>query len=157
MQKDSKQPESAGDKTWRMHHMPMWAKKQIRMNAIKQGKWVSAAQWGHTTVESLLPNDLFDHWGSVKRGETRALVAQPYGNHDDLAAKFAAELGWSVKSFTPGPWNDGTWCYEFLPNKRVELTAPALSGCFESFCISFTFGFSAGAVAHPQRSENTVQ
>ena len=142
MQNDSKQTESAGavsstrllgknghaamdawDKTWRMHHMPMWAKKQIRMNAIKKGKWVSAARWGHTTDESLLPSDLFDHWGSVNRNGVRALVAQPYGNHDDLAAQFANELGWSLKSYTPGPWNDGTWCYEFLPNDPSSATA----------------------------------
>lgn len=109
------------DNSWKRHHLPMWAKKAIRLNAIKRGAWVSAARWGHTTVESLLPQDLFDHWGSVKRGNTRALIAQPYGNHDDIAAKFATELGWSVKSFTPGPWNAGTWCYEFLPNASDQL------------------------------------
>ena len=109
---------AAWDKTWRMHHIPMWAKKAIRMNAIKKGKWVSAAQWGHTTVESLLPNDLFDHYGSVDRNGIRALVAQPYGNHDAIAETLAAEMGWAMESFTPGPWNDGTWCYEFLPNEK---------------------------------------
>ena len=110
----------AWDKSWKPHHLPMWAKKAIRLNAIKKGNWCAYPGWPVTNnAETHLPNDLFDHWGSVKRGEIRALVAQPYGNHDDLAAKFAAELGWSVKSFTPGPWNDGTWCYEFLPNDKL--------------------------------------
>ena len=108
----------AWDKSWRMHHLPFWAKKQIRINAIKQRKWLSAARWGHTTAESLLPNDLFDHWGSVNRNGVRALVAQPYGNRDDLAARFAYELGWYWKSYTPGPWHDGTWGYEFLPSVK---------------------------------------
>ena len=106
----------AWDKTWRIHHMPMWAKKAIRMNAIKNGEWVPQTIWGYTTVESFLPGNLFDHWGSVKRGDNRALIAQPYGNHDDIANQFAKEMDWSLKSYTPGPWNPGTWCYEFLPN-----------------------------------------
>ena len=111
---------TAWDKSWKPHHLPMWAKKAIRLNAIKNENWRAYPGWPVTNdAETHLPNDLFDHWGSVKRGETRALVAQPYGNHDELAAKFAAELGWSVKSFTPGPWNDGTWCYEFLPNDKL--------------------------------------
>lgn len=38
------------------------------------------------------------------------------------------------------------------PNKRVELTSTAHSGCCMVACISFTFGCSAVAVAHPQRS-----
>ena len=114
---------AAWDKSWKPHHLPMWAKKAIRLNAIKKGNWRAYPGWPVTNnAETHLPNDLFDHWGSVKRGETRALVAQPYGNHDDLAAEFAAELGWSVKSFTPGPWNDGTWCYEFLPNDPSSAT-----------------------------------
>lgn len=119
----------AWDKTWRMHHMPMWAKKAVRMNAIKKGTWVAAGHYGMTTAESLLPNDLFDHWGSVERNGIRALVAQPYGNHDALAASFAAKMGWSVKSFTPGPWNDGTWCYEFLPFSKPasDSTAAAVA------------------------------
>lgn len=107
----------AWDKSWQIHHLPMWAKKAIRLNAIKKGNWRAYPNWPITNdVKMHLPSDLFDHWGSVKRrNKVRALVTQPYGDRDELAAKFAAELGWSVKSFTPGPWNDGTWCYEFLP------------------------------------------
>lgn len=103
------------DKSWKHLHLPMWAKKAIRMNAIKNGKWKA---W-HITDDAVehLPIDLFDHWGSVNREGIRALVAQPYGNHDNLAFKFAVELGLSVTVFTPGPWNEGTWCYEFLPLK----------------------------------------
>lgn len=122
LEKNSYASMEAWDNSWKHHHLPMWAKKAIRMNAIKRGKWRAYPRWPVTNnAETHLPSDLFDHWGSVKRGNTRALIAQPYGNHDDLAAKFAAELGWSVKSFTPGPWNAGTWCYEFLPNASDQL------------------------------------
>lgn len=104
----------AWNKSWRVHHIPVWAKKSIRLNAIQKGIW--KANWpGHITAESLLPNDLFDHWGSIKRDGMRIMITQPYGNHDDSASRFADEMGWCVRSFTPGPWNGGTWCYEFTP------------------------------------------
>jgi hypothetical protein len=104
----------AWDKTWKMHHLPMWAKKAIRLNAIKKGNWWPCRDTAHGKLDW----DLFDHWGSVKRGDVRAVIAQPYGNHDALAHQFAADMGCSVKITTPGPWNSGTWCYEFLPNEK---------------------------------------
>jgi hypothetical protein len=108
---------TAWDRSWKPHHLPMWARKSIRLDAIKKDNWRAYPGWPvNNHAEAHLPHELFDHWGSVKRGKTRALIAQPYGEHDALAKSFASELGWSVKSFTPGPWNDGTWCYEFLPN-----------------------------------------
>ncbi len=107
----------AWNNTWRPHRLPAWAKKTIRLNAIKKGNWRAYPNWPITnTAEAHMPHILFDHWGSVKRNGFWVLITQPYGNHDDIAAEFANEMGWTVKSFTPGPWNDGTWCYEFLPN-----------------------------------------
>ena len=106
----------AWDKTWIMHHLTMWARKVIRRNAIRNGTWVPAGRFGQTTPDSLLPDLLFDHWGSVRRGGIRALVTQPYGNHDESALVFAKQMGCTLKSRTPGPWHEGTWYYEFLPN-----------------------------------------
>jgi len=110
----------AWDRTWKMHHIPMWAKKSLRKNAIRKKEWISAARCGHTFAHCYLDVDLFDHWGSVRRGAFRALVAQPYGNHDKLAKDFASEHGWVVKISEPGPWRDGTWLYEFLPAPEPE-------------------------------------
>jgi hypothetical protein len=107
------------DRTWKAHHIPMWFKKRIRLNAIKDGKWRPATRWGHTTVESLLPRDIFDHWGSVRCYGGRAMVAQPYGNHDQFAQRWAEEMGCKLESFTPGPWNEGTWCYVFFPERNL--------------------------------------
>lgn len=103
------------NQSWKGHHLPMWAKKGIRENAIKRGIWVPAGRAGMTTVESLLPRDLFDHWGSVDRGSVRSLITQPYGNHDEMASRFADEMGWELKASKPGPWNTGTYLYEFTP------------------------------------------
>lgn len=106
----------AWDKTWNPHHLPVWAKKMIRQNALKKGKWNPWPSYPVTNDATIhLPSDLFDHWGSVKRGNVRALITQPYHNRDKEAEAFAKELGWQVKSSHPGPWNEGTWLYEFLP------------------------------------------
>lgn len=101
----------AWDPTWKHHHLPMWAKKSLRKNAIKRNEWNPC----YTSAYSLIPYEIFDHWGSVNRDGIRALVAQPYHNCDDQAAKFAEDHGWTVKSSHPGPWAEGTWLYEFLP------------------------------------------
>lgn len=106
----------AWDKSWKLHHMPIWAKKAIRANAIKKGKWNVYPAYPITNyAEAHFPAGLLDHWGTINRNGVLVLITQPYGNHDDLAAKFAEELRWSVKSFAPGPWNEGTWYYEFFP------------------------------------------
>jgi hypothetical protein len=101
------------DATWRGHHLPVWLRKAIRLSAIRDGKWRPATSWGHTTAESLLPWDVFDHWGSVKRGIRHVVIAQPYWNQDEKAKKFADEVGCNLKISNPGPWHENTWLYEF--------------------------------------------
>lgn len=98
------------DKTWRFSHLPAWAKKLLRAKIKQSGR---SCIW--TTEESMLDMTLFDHYGSIKRGAIRSLVAQPYGEHNEIAVKWADEMECSLESFTPGPWNQGTWCYIFTP------------------------------------------
>lgn len=105
----------AWDSTWKPHHLPQWVKKRIRLHAIKTGEWVPCTCRHHRPVESFLSYRLFDHWGSVRKDGLRSLVTQPYGNHDEMAATFAEQMECTVKSFTPGPWNEGTFCYVFTP------------------------------------------
>ena len=114
---------AAWDKTWQMHYLPLWIRKRIRLRAIRQGLWRPC----RSSADDFLPPDVFDHWGSVVRGNVRALVAQPYGEHDALARAFATELDCSLKIASPGPWHEGTRYYEFLPNvpeEPVKLAAP---------------------------------
>ena len=114
------------DKGFKLHHLPMWAKKAIRMNAKKKGNWNAYPSHPVTNRAELhLPSSLFDHWGSISKGEIRALITQPYGNHDFDALEFAVELGWSVSYATPGPWGDGTSYYEFLPLMHDSIDNPS--------------------------------
>ena len=107
----------AWDKTWKMHRLPMWAKKALRLRAITKGVWVPASRLGHTRPEDFIPRELLDHWGSVNRHGHgfHYLVMQPYGNYDEIAVKFAEEMGWAVSVFAPGPWSEGVRCYKFWP------------------------------------------
>ena len=104
------------DKTWRPGHIPVWAKKAIRLTAIRNGNWNCYPAWpANNNAWSHLPHDLFDHFGTVNRCGVQVLIAQPYGNHDKLAIQFAQDHGFAMKSYRPGPWHEGTWCYEFWP------------------------------------------
>ena len=104
------------DKTWKPHHLPMWAKKAIRLKAIEEDNWNAFPAWPVTNNACAhMPHDLFDHWGTVLRNGKRVLITQPYHNHDEEAHEFASKMGWSVSSSHPGPWHEGTWYYEFLP------------------------------------------
>lgn len=112
----------AWDKTWREYHLPMWAKKARRLNAIRKGEWRKPSGISEYVIDSAewhLPPTLFDHWGSVVRGEVRALLAQPYGQRDGLAEQFALELGLSITRITPAPWHPAAWGYEFQPSKEA--------------------------------------
>lgn len=100
----------AWDKTFKPHHLPLWAKKKLRQKAIAAGTWIP-----HTRPHSLLDRDLFDHWGSVKRGTTRALVSQPYCDPDELAQQWAEEMDCTLESFRPAPWAAAACCYIFTP------------------------------------------
>ena len=101
----------AWDETWKAHHLPMWAKKKIRSNAIRDGKW----RYCFSSADDFIPRDVFDHWGSILRGETRALVAQPYGHHKVSAELWAKEMECAIEVIAPGPWNEGTTCFIFTP------------------------------------------
>ena len=91
------------DKTWRIHHFPMWIKKALR------------TRHDYKILNAEISRELLDHWGSVKRGGNYVFITQPYGERDAIASRFAQELGCDFKSFTPGPWSGGTWLYEFYP------------------------------------------
>jgi hypothetical protein len=89
----------------------MWAKKKIRLWEIECGTW----QAGLSTPHGLLPNKLFDHWGSVLRGDTRVLYTMPYGSPDALAETWAGIMDCELEIIKPGPWHEMTTCYVFLP------------------------------------------
>lgn len=105
------------DRTWRPGKIPVWLRKNIRRWAIRNGKWVAGpvTAFGRTIPESFLPWELFDHWGSVRRGNVRVLVAQPYHRHDKIAVEWAMKMGCRFEYFRPGPWHEKTHCYIFSP------------------------------------------
>lgn len=118
--KDGYDAMMAWNRTWQMHHMPVWLKKRIRLDAIKKGTWNTG--W---RAESYLPRDLMDHWGTVRRlldghnntpcGDVFSFITQPYGEHNELARKFAEDMQCHLIIQRPGPWASGTWYYEFIP------------------------------------------
>jgi len=102
------------DATSKHHHLPMWAKKRIRLWAMESDAWRA----GTAAYQEHLPYEVFDHWGSVLRGDVRAVYAMPYGKPDALARTWAGILGCSLETSAPGAWNEGTTCYVFLPNSN---------------------------------------
>lgn len=109
------------DATFKHHHLPMWAKKRIRLWAIECGTWHA----GMTTHQECLPREVFDHWGSIVRGGVRAVYAMPYNEPDALAGVWAGIMDCTLETLAPGPWNEGTTCYVFLPNAFDVATKPA--------------------------------
>jgi len=100
------------DATFLHHHLPVWAIKKIRLWAIECGTW----QAGLSTAHGLLPRELFDHWGSVLREDTRVLYTMPYGCPDALAEIWAGIMDCKLETIKPGPWHEMTTCYLFSPN-----------------------------------------
>ena len=98
----------AWNKTWKHHHLPKWAKDRLRAKT-------SLTRRVRGLEYLLLRPSLFDHWGSIEKDGLRVLVTQPYGEHNEEAAQWAKEMECTMAFFTPGPWNAGTWCYEFTP------------------------------------------
>ena len=98
----------------------MWAKKRIRLFAIECGEWKT----GITIHEEFLPHQVFDHWGSIARGDQRALYAMPYNEPDALAEMWAEAMDCTLESFSPAPWNESTKCYVFLPNDGADPRRP---------------------------------
>ena len=106
--------------TFKHHHLPMWAKKRVRLLAIECGEWKA----GISIHEEFLPHKVFDHWGSIVRGDNRALYAMPYAEPDALAKIWAEVMDCTLESFFPGPWNEATKCYVFFPNDGADARRP---------------------------------
>lgn len=97
--------------TWQWHHLPLWAKVRLRKLAIRNKEWIPNT----SRAEFFLPERLFDHWGSIKRGDLRVIMTQPYENPDEEAAQWAHDMDLHVEQFSPAPWHPDTRAYIFSP------------------------------------------
>ncbi len=107
----------AWDATWKMHHIPTWARPRVGAYM----KWQRSCNINLTIdlfekENWLVRNfrDICDHWGSVQGCCDRSLIMCPYGRHDDVAvelAKVIAAGSWTCTS--GGPWHPKTFLYTF--------------------------------------------
>ncbi len=100
--------------TYKHHHLPVWFKTVIRKTAIAKGKWEKGKSHEHYFNNNPDYHGLWDHWGSIEdEGKERSIFTQPYGDHLDLAEKFAEDHDLILQSSQPGPWAPGTHLYIF--------------------------------------------
>lgn len=106
----------AWDKSWKHGHLPMWMKKSVRQASKIHSAKDLGLEIGYRSGISIY-GGLWDHWGSVRRGEEVAVITQPYNRDDAAAEQFAERVGCKVDVVVPGPWEPRTVMYVFTPNK----------------------------------------
>jgi hypothetical protein len=99
--------------TYKHHHIPIWFKTSIRKTAISKGKWQKGESHMMHFINDRDYHGLWDHWGSIEIGRDRSVITQPYGDHLQLAEKFAEDHGCILQSMNPGPWHPNTRLYIF--------------------------------------------
>ena len=131
------------DKTFQDRKFPAWFKKCLWARDEKLHPDREIPQW--ETATDLCHGRLWDHHGSVQRDGFRAVITQPYENHDAEAQQWAEELGCVLAvAKKAGIWHDWTWYYEFHPKPPKRRPRPPvllLPDVMERFPTLTYFGF----------------
>ena len=113
----------AWDKTWKPHHLPRWFTEACyKHRAELYGCGVR--MFGRDVVS--LPTEVFDHYGSVLRGDGRHLVSQPYSLDPKLLASILSHIGCESVVSSPGPWHPNTVLVDIAP--PTSASRPSCSG-----------------------------
>lgn len=108
------------DPTFKLHSIPVWFSKSCR-DALKRAGQNSVGDQS-TIIQQLLEHEgvrlLWDHFGTVKRGDKRHLVAMPYVHLERAKVlEFAKLIGAALVSENAqrGFWSPNSYYYEFAP------------------------------------------
>jgi hypothetical protein len=112
----------AWDASWKPLDTPGWFTKAVRARYRRRQNVRRPGPCGISA--ELNAGQLWTHWGSVKRGKTRAVIAQPYSDETPDARQWAADLGCALVMRKGGPWDPATWYYEFVPFGADSVEEP---------------------------------
>lgn len=102
----------AWDASWLPKNLPVWFKRALR------ARFRATTPRGPFNPHAQFESNLWDHWGTVVRGKTHAVVTQPYGKFEDHhreACQLAQELDCKLVAKPGGPWHPSTSYFEFVP------------------------------------------
>lgn len=105
------------DPTWQHLRIPKWAEPALRAHPDNRNRRELGLEHLHIPGEW---SGVFDHWGTIKRGEEEFWITQPYGDVSEEIARVATELGCTAVYAGQGPWSKGVtlWVLE----KNAEHT-----------------------------------
>ena len=116
------------DETFQNRTLPAWFKKCLRARHKKLHPYSSTWDLDLYLRNGWINDNqshIWDHYGSVLRDGFRAVITQPYGDHDAEAQKWAEEHDCVLAvAKEGGPWAEGTWYYEFHPKPPNDQPHP---------------------------------